>query len=81
MRKMIAKSKKGAEFMYKRHECYLAPNASAEKICTIMNQLNYKLHDGEIWHVHDCGPYEMEYTSAGYQKIAMRKGHIYSTGY
>ena len=77
MKKLVAISKIGAEFVYSRKSAHAVPIASAEKICNALNKLKYRLNDGECWHVHDAGMYEMEYTAAGSQSFAIRNGCIY----
>lgn len=77
MKKMISKAIKGSEFIYSRRDCWQVPTASAQAICDALNKLKHKLKDGETWHIYDCGPYELEFTSAMYQKITHRAGKIY----
>lgn len=49
----IAKSVKGHEYLYSKNMVILVPDASAHKICNVLNDNNYKLKDGEIWFVHE----------------------------
>lgn len=77
--KMIAKAVAGQEFIYSRSSAHQVSNASAAVICDALNKIRYKLKDGEIWHIYDCGSYELEYTEAGSQKFGKRKGHIYES--
>ena len=76
MTKMIAKAPEGQEFIYSRKSADSVPASSAAKICKALNDARYNLKPGECWAVHDCGQYEMEYTSAGFQKFYIRNGRI-----
>lgn len=76
MRKMIAKTMEGQEFVYSRKSAHSVPISSAAKICKALNDARYKLNPGECWHVYDCEGYEMDYTAAGYQKFCIRNGRI-----
>ena len=76
MRKMIAKAIQGQEFIYSRKSAHSVPVSSAQKICDALNAKQYRLNDGETWHVYDAGMYEMEYTAAGYQSFSIRNGRI-----
>lgn len=80
-RKMIAKAVKGAEFLYSRDSAHLVSNASANKICDMLNKLRWGLNDGEVWHVYDCGEYEIEYSAAAYRRFSIRKGCLYDSLY
>ena len=52
--KLIAKTQKGTEYLHSKQYAYFAPDASAEKICGIMNKIKYKLNsDNELWYVYD----------------------------
>lgn len=77
MGKMIAKAEKGREFVYSRSSAHSVSEAGAASICAALNASSWGLKPGEVWHVYDCGPYEMEYTGAGYQAFARRSGHVY----
>ena len=79
--KLIAKSREGAEFCYSRASAHLVSDRSAAKICDALNACRYDLNDGQIWHVHDCGPYELETTGAGFQKFVIRNGYLCSRTY
>lgn len=78
MKKMVAKSLKGSEFFYSRFSAYAVPVSSADKICKALNDSRWNLDDNEVWHVHDCGSYELENTSAGYRRMGVRNGRIYT---
>ena len=52
MRKLIAKTIIGREFMHSRSDAYFA-NKNANRICDALNETKYKLKEGECWHVYD----------------------------
>ena len=52
MRKLIAKTRIGKEFMHSRSDAYFA-NKNANRICDALNETKYKLKEGECWHVYD----------------------------
>ena len=52
--KLIAKTQKGTEYLHSKNEAYFAPDASAEKICKIMNEVKFRLNsDNETWWIYD----------------------------
>ena len=73
MRKLIAKTKIGKEYMHSRTHAYLAYK-HADQICEVLNKAKYKLKDGECWHVYDY-----DYSQPAYveQVISLtRKGKV-----
>ena len=78
MKKLVAVSPVGQEFFYNRATAHAVPVSSAKKICAALNAAGYKLKPGEVWTVHDCGAYEMEYTSACFQRFGIRQGRVYA---
>lgn len=72
--KLIAKAPKGAEFLHSRKEAYFASNASADKICEIMNNVKFRLaSENEVWHVYDYD-FTQEYYASG--KLRIYKGNV-----
>lgn len=52
--KLIAKTQKNTEYLHSKKFAYFAPDASANKICSIMNKVKYNLNsDDELWYVYD----------------------------
>ena len=52
--KLIAKTQQGTEYLHSKNEAYFAPDASAEKICKIMNEVKFRLNsDNETWWIYD----------------------------
>ena len=54
MRKLIAKTIIGKEYMHSRSHAYFA-DKDADKICEALNKARYQLKDGECWYVYDYG--------------------------
>ena len=52
MRKLIAKTLIGKEFIHSRTHAYFAYE-NADQICEVLNETKYKLKDGECWYVYD----------------------------
>lgn len=76
MAKMIAKAVNGQEFLYSRNTAHKVSERSADAICKVLNDCKWKLNGGEVWHVFDCGWYELEYTAAAFQSFTIRNGLI-----
>ena len=51
--KFIAKSKAGAEFLFKYGGAFFVSKSGAAEICELLNKKRYDLQPGEVWHVHD----------------------------
>ena len=52
MKKLIAKTIVGKEYMHSRSYAYFA-DKDADKICEALNKAKYKLKKDECWHVYD----------------------------
>ena len=52
MKKLIAKTLTGKEFMHSRSDAYFA-DKNADRICEALNKAKYKLKEGECWYVYD----------------------------
>ena len=52
MKKLIAKTQEGKEFLHSKKNAFFA-SANAQKIADILNRNKYQLQDGEKWHVYD----------------------------
>ena len=53
IKKFIAISNKGSEYMFKKSIIIAVPTKSAQIIADALNKVNYQLKPGELWHVHD----------------------------
>lgn len=81
MAKLIAITTIGQEYMYSRSSAHLAPARSADFICSVLNKCNYKLKDGEAWHVYDVGTFDIDSSGASYQRFKIRNNHIFDSTY
>ena len=52
MKKLIAKTQEGKEFLHSKTNAFFA-NTNAQKIADALNKHNYELQDGEKWYVYD----------------------------
>lgn len=57
MKKIIAKTISGAEYIYSKLETYQVSNKSADIICQSMNRAKYNLKNNEIWHIYTVSDY------------------------
>lgn len=74
MKKFVAITTPGTEYLYKGSSAHSVSCASAEKILSVLNRVRYKLKDGEIWHVYiEEGSYS---NHAAYQSFTIRKGIV-----
>lgn len=81
MKKIIAKTIIGKEFMYGKSSAHAVPAASAHRICSALNNARFRLHEHETWHVYDADDFEIETSAASYQKFFARSGRIYESTY
>lgn len=78
----IAKSKAGAEFLYKAETAHRVAKAHALEICEILNSISYDLEPGQTWYPHEVGRYDVAYTFAEDQRFVYHKnGSITRRGY
>lgn len=78
MKKIIAKTTIGQEYLYSTRACYGVSNTAANDICKVLNDCNWQLSSGEKWQVYDAGDYEYTYTNAAFQTLKRRKGVVYA---
>ena len=74
--KLIAPSIPGSEFCYDRSRAIQCSNAAAYHIAATLTAARYKLKPGEVYSTHDCGAYELQYTTAGCYKAVVYRDHI-----
>lgn len=74
--KVIAKSRKGAEFFYKAETARKVSERSAEKILKVLNEMRWRLEDGEVWHIHEVDSYDNAYYYAQNQAFTIRNGIV-----
>ena len=72
--KLIAKTQKGKEFLHSKENAFFVPDASAKKICKIMNDVKFRINtDTEIWHVYDYDFSQDLYVTG---KLSIYKGNV-----
>ena len=72
--KLIAKTQKGIEFIHSKKNAFFAPDSSANKICKIMNDMNFRIeNDNEVWHVYDYD-FTQDYYVAS--RLSIYKGQV-----
>ena len=52
MKKLIAKTRIGTEFLHSTKDAFFA-SSNAQEIANALNENKYHLKDGEKWHVYD----------------------------
>lgn len=62
--KIVALSKKGAEFMYDPTTAHKVPQTKAKEYADDLNACGYMVTDTAVWYVHDIDRYDMAYTYA-----------------
>lgn len=65
---VVAKSIKGQEYMYLPRTAHQVKGMTPEKMAEFLNAEKHDLRNGEVWHVHEVGPYDNAY---GYGAIQM----------
>ena len=74
---VLAIAVKGQEFLYRSDSAHEVSKASADVICKALNDANYLLKDGEVWHKFtDIGPYNNAWAFAQTQKFTRYKNRI-----
>ena len=79
--KIVAKAIKGKEFFYSAKSAHKVAQSSAYLICKMLNDANYKLNEGEVWHVFDVDRYDSAYEYAEWQTFRRCNHKLYETGY
>ena len=75
--KVIAKTRKGAEFMYNPRTARKVSERSAETILKVVNDHRFRLaSDSEIWHIYDVDRYDAAYEYAQFQSFTIRNGVV-----
>lgn len=72
--KLIAKAQRGKEFLHSKKDAFFAPDASAKKICKIMNDVKFRIkNDTELWFVYDYDFSQDMYVTG---RLSIYKGQI-----
>jgi hypothetical protein len=73
MKKFVAKSVLGKEYLYSQKCAFIVPNKNAKRIMDTLNANHVALEKGEIWHIYDCNWYDEPYIC---YKINIRGGKL-----
>ncbi len=77
--KLIAKAPKGREFLHSKENAFFASNTSANKICKLLNDTNFRLkNENEVWYVYDYDFIQEYYVT---QRISIRNGKVFLKPY
>lgn len=73
IKKFVAITTEGEEFLYYANSAHAVPQVHAEQICSILNKCRYKLKNGQKWHLYALeNGYGEEYTM--FQSFKFYKG-------
>ena len=73
---ILAKSIKGAEFMYDGLSAHKVSKKSAHIIMDALNEHGYHLKENQTWYLHNVDAYDNAYYIAESQKFTIYKGTI-----
>ena len=73
---VIAKSKAGAEFLYKPETARKVSKSSAGKILEVVNEMKWRLDPGETWAIHEIDKYDSAFVYAERQAFTIRNGIV-----
>jgi hypothetical protein len=72
--KLIAQTVKGFEYLHSKELAFFAPNASADKICKVMNDVRFRLkNENEIYHVYEYDIMQDDYVM---HRLSIYKGIV-----
>lgn len=80
--KILAKTHKGAEFMYSARSAHAVSERSAAKILEIINAHNFRIDPAknETWHLYDVDQWDDAFYYAQGQKFTIRNGIVTAHG-
>lgn len=78
MKKFVAITNEGSEYMYRTRSAHNVPIAKARAICDLLNRARYELRPGEVWHVYND---ESNDPFAAQQRFTFRSGRLVRLGY
>ena len=73
-RTVIAKTREGSEFIYSAKSAHGVAKAKADEVCTVLNNLRWKLSDGEVWHIYTVDEYDTAYYVADNKRFIYHRG-------
>lgn len=78
---VVAKSVKGAEYMYSAKSAHQVKGMTPEKMCDFLNKQKHDLREHEVWHVHEVGILDNAYAYGEMQMFERkRNGQIVRKG-
>ena len=78
MKKFVAITRNGAEYMYRPSSAHAVPVSRAVIVCEMLNHSRFMLKDGEKWHIYETGGGEVY---AENQRFGFRSGRLVRYGY
>lgn len=79
MKKIVAITTDGREYMYTRRSAHAVPAPHADLICSALNRSGYKLQTGEKWKVYSVDLYAFQSCSAPFQRFSIRNNRLMET--
>lgn len=73
-RTIIARTMQGSEFIYSTKSAHGVAKAKAAEVCSVLNNLRWKLSDGEVWHIYTVDEYDTAYYVADSKKFIYHRG-------
>ena len=73
---VLAITKAGSEYLYNARTAHKVSKRSAERICKIVNDCEYRIKDGEIWHTYEVDEYDAASDYAETQCFTIRNGLV-----
>lgn len=73
---VCAISVEGKEYLYKSSTAHKVAKSSAARICAALNQVRYKLKEGEVWYIHEVYGYDNASIYAENQSFKIYKGGL-----
>jgi len=78
---IVAKAKKGAEFLYNPRSAHSVKGLSAKSMAKFLNEQNHDLKPDEVWHTYDVGQFDVAYDYAAIQQFEKkRNGNVVKKG-
>ncbi len=73
---IIAKTRKGSEFVYNSSTAHAVTKRDGGKIAEKLNALNYDLKQGEMWHVYNIDKYSNAFQYADNQHFTLHRNGL-----
>ena len=73
---VVAKSQKGAEFLYAPESAHQVAKAHAAQVRDMLNFVGWELKEGETWFLHEVDQYDDAFCYASAQRFTWSKGAL-----